>query len=708
MKSLKSLQSLQSLKSLKPLLIVPLALLALASGSAQAAGLLQPVDRSVPALEIREHHVRVVVEDGYAITRVDQVFANPNDLDLEAIYSFPVPERAAVSEFTVWIDGQPVSGEVFEKERARELYEEERQAGRDAGLAEQDDYRTFDIAVQPVRAKQDVRVRLAYLQPVTVDTSIGRYVYPLEDGGVDEERLSFWSYDEAVRERFSFEMAFRSSWPIDTFRLPGHPQAVIEQLSDQEWRVSLAADAGSAATDPAATDSTPDDPETTKQAPAPGGQAPAFRLDQDIVVYWRQADGLPAAVELVAHKPDPAGQGTFLMTVTPGNDLAPIVEGRDWVFVLDLSGSMAGKYHSLVEGLRRGLDRLPPGDRFRVVLFNDRAWALTSAFLPVDAANVERVMRRLGETAPDNGTNLYAGLSLGLDSLESDRSSALILVTDGVANVGVTEKRDFRDLLTSHDVRLFTFIMGNSANRPLLQGMADLSGGFAMNLSNGDDMAGKILEASSRLTHESLHDIVVEIDGVKVRDMTRSPAGSLYRGQQLMVMGHYWGDGPADVTVRGKISGEPRVWRTRFDFPHSATLNPELERLWAFAAIDELQQSLDYLGEGPDLRQAIVDLAVDHGLVTPHTSMLVLTEERFTELGIERNNRDRLAQEAIAAQARAAQAVRSHRVDGQQPISSRPRASHGNGGGNMGLGALLLLALLGYRAFAGGRVPRGA
>ena len=693
---------------LKPVWIIPLALLALASGSAQAAGLLQPVDQRLPALEIRQHHVRVVVEDGYAITRVEQVFANPHDLDLEAIYSFPVPERAAVSEFTVWIDGQPVSGEVFEKEQARELYEEERQAGRDAALVEQDDYRTFDIAVQPVRANQDVRIRLAYMQPVAVDTSIGRYVYPLEDGGVDEERLGFWSYEEAVQERFSFEMSFRSSWPIDTFRLPGHPQALVEQVSGEEWRVSLEAVSGGAASGPGAPNTNADDPDSSTRHHAAAGQAPAFRLDQDIVVYWRQADGLPAAVELVAHKPDPAGQGTFLMTVTPGNDLAPIAEGRDWVFVLDLSGSMAGKYHSLVEGIRRGLGQLPPGDRFRVVLFNDRAWELTSGYLPVDTANVERVIRQLGETRPDNGTNLYAGLDRGLDALEADRSSALILVTDGVANVGVTEKRDFRDLLTSHDVRLFTFIMGNSANRPLLQGMADLSGGFAMNLSNGDDMAGKVMEASSRLTHESLHDVVVEVEGVRVRDMTRAPAGSLYRGQQLIVMGHYWGDGPADVTVRGKVSGEPRVWRTRFDFPHNATLNPELERLWAFAAIDELQQSLDYLGEGPDLRQAIVDLAVEHGLVTPHTSMLVMTEERFTELGVERRNRDRLAKEALAQQARAAQAVRNHQVDGQQPLSSQPRASHGNGGGNMGLGALLLLVLLGYRAMAGRRPPQAA
>ena len=90
-----------------------------------AAGLLTPTGSKLPPLEIREHHVDVVIEDGYAITTVLQVFANPHAEDLEAVYSFPVPEKAAVGEFTFWIDGEAVTGEVLEKQRAREIYEED-------------------------------------------------------------------------------------------------------------------------------------------------------------------------------------------------------------------------------------------------------------------------------------------------------------------------------------------------------------------------------------------------------------------------------------------------------------------------------------------------------------------------------------------------------------------------------------------------------
>ena len=110
-------------------LMLAVAMLFIITLPAQAAGLLTPSDGSLPALEIHDHHVTVVIEDGYAVTTVEQVFHTPHPQDLEAIYSFPIPEHAAVSEFTLWIDGKPVSGEVLEKKEARRIYEEEKQAG---------------------------------------------------------------------------------------------------------------------------------------------------------------------------------------------------------------------------------------------------------------------------------------------------------------------------------------------------------------------------------------------------------------------------------------------------------------------------------------------------------------------------------------------------------------------------------------------------
>ena len=157
------------MKSASYVSLIAVVLTIFGAGAADAAGLLTPKGQS-GSLDIRDHKVKVVVDDGYVITEIDQVFVNSSINELEAVYSFPVPSHAAVAEFTFWIDGSPVTGEVLKKEEARNLYEQEKAAGRESALAEKDEYRTFDISVYPVRANSDVRIRLVYVQSAQVDT----------------------------------------------------------------------------------------------------------------------------------------------------------------------------------------------------------------------------------------------------------------------------------------------------------------------------------------------------------------------------------------------------------------------------------------------------------------------------------------------------------------------------------------------------------
>ena len=667
------------LKRLTATAMAALILLVASATTALAAGLLTPKDQSLAAPQIRSHHVEVTIEDGYAITQVDQVFSNPNPVDLEAVYAFPVPEKGAVSEFTVWIDGQAVTGEVMKKEEARRVYEEEKAAGREAGLTEKQQHYRFEVSVSPVRASSETRLRLVYMQPAQIDTGIGRYVYPLEDGETDDQALAFWNNDPVVQENFSFKLKLRSGYPVTALRLPQHPQAVVGNRGEQEWTAEILHRSGVG---------------VSKADSDPGlgqGEQP-MRLDKDIVVYWRLKEGLPGSVDLVTHREPGKQRGTFMLTLTPGDDLAPISEGRDWVFVLDMSGSMRGKYQTLVDGVQRALGKLGRNDRFRFIRFNNSAREMTPGWINATPEEIIRWSDRLAASGVDGGTNLFAGLGMGLGSLDADRTSAIVLVTDGEANVGVTEKRDFIDLMKQHDVRLFTAVMGNGSNRPLLEAMTEVSNGFAVSLSNSDDIAGKLMEFTSKVTHEALHDLDLRIRGIKVTDLTPATPRSLYRGEQLVVFGHYFGDGTADLSLTGKVSGQEKRYATSFPFPAVATHNPEIERLWAYAKIRELQDQIDYLGADSDARDAITGLAVEHGLVTDHTSMVVMREEQFEARGIERRNRDRRQLEQVAASQRASQPVQNRRVDGHAPISAAPRASHG--GGAMGIEILFLALIL--------------
>lgn len=669
-----------------------------------AAGLLVPAGQS-SSLRIAEHKVDVIIEDGYAITRVEQTFNNSGATDLDATYSFPVPEEAAVSGFTVWIDGKPMQGEVFEKEQARRIHEEEKQLGRDTGLAEKKGYKTFELSVSPVRANSMTRLSLTYMQPIRLDAGVGRFVYPLEDGGVDEEQASFWDTNGLV-EQFSFDMKIRSAVPVDAVRMTAQ-NATITQHNAAEWQVSVSSQKTSAHGS-AAGDGAQDLEESITRglvhaedlregAIGPAQLAAGPRLNKDLVVYWRLAPNLPASVDMMTFKPDAQGRGTFMMVLTPGNELKPIVRGKDWTFVVDMSGSMKGKFETVMQGLQLAFEKLQPDDRIRLIGFNNSAWDVSGGFVSASPHAMQRFIAELRAMGPNGGTDLHAGLAQATDIVDPDRTSSIVLITDGVANVGATEKSSFLNLVTNGDIRLFTMIMGNSANRPLLHDLTDASGGFAISVSNADDVVGLLLRAVNKVSHEAMHDIQVTSSGVKMTDIVRSRDSSLYHGDQLILLGHYWGDGSAKLTIDAQVSGKPRSWVTDFEMPSVSTDNPEIERLWAFSSVQNIKRGIDTRGESADLKTAIVDIATQYSIVTDYTSMLVLSEEAMAERSVERRNAARTQVEQAAQQQRASRPAQSRRVDQAAPTYQGNRASNrspsSGGGGNVNLLWLLLLGL---------------
>ncbi|RLA40227.1 MAG: hypothetical protein DRQ64_05180, partial [Gammaproteobacteria bacterium] len=182
--------------------------------------------------------------------------------------------------------------------------------------------------------------------------------------------------------------------------------------------------------------------------------------------------------------------------------------------------------------------------------------------------------------------------------------------------------------------------------------------------------------------------VELSINGVKVKDMTPENIGSLYRGEQLNVFGHYWQPGQAEVVLTAKVGGLDKEYKTRVEFPDVSHLNPEIERLWAFASIEQLQTKLDYFGQDADAEQAITDIAVEYGLVTDYTSMIVLEESRFQQLNIQGKNKQCVETEHAARDVRKAKAVQNHRADAQQPMFNSPRPVNRGGSSSGGAGAI--------------------
>lgn len=619
------------------------------ASAVHAAGTLTVHGSPDAPIEIRDHHVEVVINNGFAQTTVTQTFYNPNPNDLEGVYAFPVPRDASLSEMSILSGEIELQGEVLARDEAERLYGEEKKAGNDAGLATKETYQRFEFRVSPLRAQSEARMRFVYYQPLEIDTSVGRYLYPLEEGGTDEIAKSFWLTNDKVERSFSIDVKLHSDHPVVDVRAPGYEAAAkITQKSEGEVHVRVDAQGGT--------------------------------LGRDFLLYYKLADGLPGRVEMLPYRADANEPGHFMLVVTPGMDLKPLDAGADFVFVLDHSGSMSAKLGTLVAGVRQAVGELRPEDRFRVIAFNNGAHEVVGWTHATPDA-VARAMTRVEALGSSGGTNVYAGLQRALDDIDADRVTSLILVTDGVTNTGIVDPKAFHALMKSHDVRVFGFLMGNSANWPLMRTICDASGGFYAAVSNADDVLGQVLLAKSKVTHEAMHDVSLSFDGVRVFDLTGNSYRKVYRGQQLVLFGRYERGGAVDLDMTLRLSGQDRALRTRFELPEIATDHPEIERLFALAHVNELEDRVNAgvldATEGGD---AIEGLGVAYQLVTDETAMVVMSDAAFERHGIERHNRDRVATERAAQQERAQAPVRMPaRFDRSDPMFDVPTPSLGSG-----------------------------
>ncbi|MGY8690560.1 MAG: VWA domain-containing protein, partial [Verrucomicrobiales bacterium] len=190
-------------------------------------------------------------------------------------------------------------------------------------------------------------------------------------------------------------------------------------------------------------------------------------LNRELVVYYRLAQDLPGRVEVVPFRDDENGNGTFMMVVTPGIDLKPIRGGADYVYVLDTSGSMSSKLHTLTDGVTRVIGKMSPQDRYRVISFSNTATEITHGWVSATPDKVERTITQIQRIKTHGGTNIYEGLSMAIEKLDDDRATSVVLVTDGVTNKGIVDPVKFHQLTKTHNIRIFGFLLGNSANWPL-------------------------------------------------------------------------------------------------------------------------------------------------------------------------------------------------------------------------------------------------
>lgn len=539
-------------------------------------------------LAIKYHHVTVTIRDQVATTHVDQVFYNPSDVQVEGTYIFPIPLDAAVSNFTLWVDGKPVEGQVLDASQARQTYEDIVRNLRDPALLEYAGRGAVQARIFPIPPKGERRVELEYSQVLTADNGLVRYVYPLNTEKFSTSPLESVTISVDIRT---------SSTPIRAVYSPTHE---ISLTRADERHVTAGYEASNVT------------PNTDFALYYSLGEAEAFHL-----LTCRDPADL--------NDPD----GFFLLLLAPRPDAAAETLPKDLILVLDHSGSMDGeKFQQAQNALRYILQHLNPEDRFDIVSFSTNVETYARNLRPANEAN--EAIAWVNSLSAEGSTDINRALLEAASMNDGEHPLYLIFLTDGLPTEGETDSQRILNNFAASapdNLRLFAFGVGYDVDTFLLDSLAQEHHGSSIYIQPGEQLDEILSAFYAKISTPVLTDLELDFNGITTYDIYPSPLPDLFSGSQIIVVGRYRVGGTATVTLTGMVNGEKQTFRyPEQAFTRQSTILDQqsaILRLWATRKIGHLLNQIRLSGPDQETIDQIVKLSIRYGIVTPYTSYLV-------------------------------------------------------------------------------------
>jgi len=548
-----------------------------------ADGLIIPDHPEDGWLTVTYHHVSVTIKDGVAITRVDQEFRNDTSFPIEGRYVFPLPHDAIVSEFSMWVDGERLEGEILPADQARDIYEDHVRRTLDPALLEYIGRDTLAARIFPIPAGGTRRFELSYTEVLGAESGVYRYLYPL-----DTERFS-----ALPLENVKIDLDIETSSPLQAIYSPTHR---ITAVRDQAGHASVS-------------------------------YAEENVLPQkDFILYYSVLPEEMGMTLLTYRAADEDGFFLLILSPTVAEEEAPIA--KDLVFVLDTSGSMSGeKIVQAKAALSFILRNLNPEDRFAVVSFSDYPRLQSDALQPVTARNVAEATEWVSLLNASGGTNIDDALTSALPLFEGDdRPYYLIFLTDGEPTVGETEPLSIiTDASSANtvDARIFSFGVGYDVNTLLLDRLGQENHGTTVYVTPDENLEGAISSFYRKIAAPALTSPQITIAGLEVYDTYPQRLPDIFHGAQLLYVGRYRGSGEAGISLSGDIGDSSASFDATREFPAVALDADFVPRLWAGRKIAHLLDQIRLYGESEELVDTVISLSKRYGIITPYTSFLV-------------------------------------------------------------------------------------
>ena len=546
-----------------------------------------------------------------ARVEVRQSFTNPSEEWLEGVYIFPLPTDAAVDTLELRVADQWIQGEIRERQQAGKIYREARDAGRRAGLVDQDRPNLFSLSVANIPPGETVYIHIGYFQKATYDddgfglsfpmTVTPRYLpgggnrtTPRQTSGeseavIDSYRQPAFANDTSDDRsaRMSLSIKLRAGFDIESI------EGVHHQLvqSTQGNAISI--------------------------SPAAG----PIRMDRDFVLRWTP---VPTTLpEAVVYTETFAGEEYALIMLVPPHRTGSVATvARDVVLVIDTSGSMAGAPLTQArEALAIAVRRLGPQDRFNLIEFNSETSTLFATSAPASDLNKNEALEWLNGLQANGGTEMVEALERALAATTDNRLRQVVFVTDGsVAN----ESQLFRLIRAQLGAsRLFTVGIGPAPNRHFMEKAARYGRGTHVQIGRPDEVQERMKDLLRKLERPALTDIDIRWRGTQAVEVWPQPVGDLYSGEPVVIAARTSGVG--DWVDLSGLS-ESGYWLRQLRLPRGQSASG-VAAVWAREKLSGLADRMLEAVDPETVREEMIAVALEHGLVSRFTSLVAIDKE---------------------------------------------------------------------------------
>lgn len=557
------------------------------------------------ACPLKKTSVTTNISGFLARVTVVQEFENNFNQPIEAVYTFPLSQTSAVDAMTMRIGERLIRGQIRKREEARQIYQKAKVDGKTASLLDQERPNIFTQSVANILPNEKIFIEITYVETLKYEDGIYEFVFPMTIGErynpssvQDADKISPVSETRAGHN-ISIEVNLDAGVPIEEIRSNSHEIESLN-LSPNSAKITL---------------------KNSETIP-----------NKDFILRY-DVSGKRIEDGILTHYG--SNGGFFTMILQPPDKFAvEDVTPKEIVFVLDTSGSMSGfPIEKAKEAMKLSLEGLYPQDTFNLITFSGDTAVLFENPVPATQANLEKALEFLESRRGYGGTEMMKAIKAALVPTDSQEHLRIVcFMTDGYVG---NEAEIIAEIQKYPNARVFSFGIGNSVNRFLLDKMAEAGRGEVEYVSLADDGSKAAKKFYERVRSPLLTDISIDWNGLPVADVYPKTPADLFSAKPVILHGRYLNAASGIMKLKGKIWGQDYVREIPVNLSESQPANDVLATLWARTKIDDLMNQTYKTDEQtkPKTINEIINLSLKHNILTQFTSFIAVEEIIVTNGG---------------------------------------------------------------------------